>query len=121
VTDEGPATADGVAVERYHAQIDPANVTGQLKSAIAGAAPSLQQIANAMQFTDGSIDAGIDHQGRLVVENGSFNVKVDMGAVKPSLQGSTLQAHLTLDTHFYDYGAKIVVTKPANITGSSST
>lgn len=121
VTDEGGAEADGIAVERYHAQLDPVRVTQTLKSAIEAAAPSLAQVANAMQFKSGSIDVGIDHQGRLVAEEGTFGVTVDLGAVQSSFRGQTLDVSLTLNSHFYDYGANIVVTKPTNVTGNAPT
>ena len=118
VTDEGAAKAQNIDVERYHAQLDPSKATSIVKKAVAGAAPSLQPFVNAMQFTSGSIDVGIDHQGRLIAQTATFGLSVDLGAFDSSLQGQTAQVSETLNAHFYDYGAQIVVTKPANITGT---
>ena len=118
VTDEGAARAQNIDVERYHAQLDPSKVTSIVKAAIGGAAPSLQPFVNAMQFTSGSIDVGIDHQGRLIAQTASFGLTVDLGAFNSSLHGQTAQVSETLNAHFYDYGAHIVVTKPTNVTGA---
>lgn len=118
VTDVGPASAGGVAVERYEAQLDPAKATSTLRSALAGASSSLSHVLGALQFTSGSIGVGIDHQGRLVAEDGSIDMTVDLGAVQPSLQGQTMAATVKLNAHFYDYGAHIVVTKPTDVTGT---
>lgn len=118
VTDAGPASAGGVAVERYEAQLDPTKATSTLRSALAGTSSSLSQVLGAMQFKSGSIGVGIDHQGRLVAEDGSFNMTVDLGAVQPSLHGQTMDASVKLNAHFYDYGAHIVVTKPTDVTGT---
>lgn len=118
VTDEGAAKAQNIDVERYHAQLDPSKVTSIVKAAVGGAAPSLQPFVDAMQFTSGSIDVGIDHQGRLIAETASFGLNVDLGAFNSSLHGQTAQVSETLNAHFYDYGAHIVVTKPTNVTGA---
>ena len=121
VTDEGAARAQNIDVERYHAQLDPSKATSIVKAAIAGAAPSLQPFVNAMHFTSGSIDVGIDHHGRLIAQTETVGLTVDLGAFNSSLQGQTAQVSETENAHFYDYGAHIVVTKPSNVIGTLPT
>lgn len=118
VTDEGPVKAEGISVERYHVQLDPAKATAAARKVIAGASPSLAHVMSGMQFVSGSLEVGIDHQGRLVAEQGTIDVKVDAGAVQSSLSGQTVDVSITLNSHFYDYGAQIVVSKPTNVTGT---
>lgn len=119
VTDNGAAvTPDGISIERYHAQLDPAKATSMVASALAGSSSSLRQVAGALHFKTGSIDVGIDAQGRLAVETGAYEVTVDAGAIRSSLQGETLDANITLNARFYDYGAQIVVTMPSNVNGT---
>lgn len=121
VTDQGHGTVDGVSVERYHAQLDGSKVTSAMKSALSSVvSPYFQKVASAIRFTGGSLDATIDHQGRLVTESGVFDVSIDLGAIQSSFKGTDLSMHATFDAHFHDYGARISVTPPVAVSGTTS-
>lgn len=119
VTDEGPGTADGVSVERYHATLDGTKITGLMRSELAALqSPLFQRLLDAIRFRSGSVDATVDHQGRVVTEAGAFAVSMDLGAVQSSLKGTQMLIHATVNAHLHDYGASISVSKPANVSGS---
>lgn len=113
VMDVGPGTADGVAVERYSAQLDPAKVLALMKSAVSSVqSAQAQQLFSGMKFSAGTIQGTVDHQGRLVTENGAIDVSIDLGALSPSMAGTRMAIHETVDAHFHDYGKAVTVTKP---------
>src|SRR4029077_4533278 len=65
VTDSGPGTVDGVAVEKYHAQLDGAKILNVIKSAMSSLqSSSFQRVFSSLRFTGGALDASIDHRGR---------------------------------------------------------
>ena len=118
VTDDGPGTADGVAVERYSAQMDAAKAIALMKGALAGTQnQQVQQIFNSLTFKSGAIDVAIDHQGRLVSEQGPIDVSVDLGAVQSSFAGTILNVHETIEARFHDYGSPVTITKPSGASG----
>jgi hypothetical protein len=119
VTDNGPGTADGVAVEKYHAQLDGAKVLNVIKSAMSTLqSSSFQRILSSLRFTGGALDASIDHTGRIVHESGIMDAALDLGQIDPSESGDTMSIHLNVDARFYDYGATITVNRPGNVTGT---
>ena len=121
VTDIGPGTADGVAVESYHATLDSAKITALIKNALSGLnTGSLSQVLTSLKFTGGHIDASVDHAGRVVAESGAFDASIDFSALDPSLKGTTMTFTETVAGHFRDYGSPISVTRPTNITGTTA-
>ena len=118
--DEGPGTADGIAVEKYSATFDSAKVLNVMQCAFASLPAQAQQVLKGLPFNGGAIEVTIDHQGRLVTENGPIDASLDLSAVQPSLAGTTMHMHETVDSHFHDYGSRITVTKPAVRPGSAA-
>jgi len=119
VSDTGAGTSNGVGVEKYHAQLDQAKITSVIKSALASLkSPLFDKVLSTMQFTGGSLDAAVDHAGRLVTDSGVIDVSMDLGAIDATYSGTALQLHETVSSHFYDYGAPITVSRPSNVTGS---
>jgi hypothetical protein len=113
VTDEGPATADGVAVERYSAQLDSAKIVAMMKAALSSVQlPQLQSLFNNLTFSGGALQVTIDHQGRLVTENGPIDVAVDLGSFGAGMAGTRMTIHETVDAHYHDYGAAVTVSRP---------
>ena len=120
VTDNGPASVDGVAVERYHAQLDGAKITDVIKSGLSRLKGAFfQRVSSAIRFTGGTLDASIDHSGHLVHDDGFFDAAMDLTAVDPSLSGTTMTIHGAFDGRFFDYGAPITVERPGNVTGAA--
>jgi hypothetical protein len=118
VADQGPGTADGVPVERYAAQLDPAKVVALLKSALSSVPnPLTQQLFSSMTFSGAAMEVTVDQQGRLVTEHGPIDVSVDLSGLSPKLAGTHMAVHETVDAHFHDYGAAITVSKPALTSG----
>jgi hypothetical protein len=121
VTDAGAGTADGVAVEKYHATFDPAKVLDTIRSALkALQSSSFQGILQHITLSGGSIDATVDHSGRLVSEDGSIDAGIDMSSVSAALRGTTLSVHAAFHGHFRDYGTAITVPPPAHVTGTTA-
>jgi hypothetical protein len=121
VTDNGPGTADGVAVENYHATLDSAKITGLIKNALSGLnSGALSQVLSSVKFTGGHLDASVDHAGHIVADSCAFNASMDFGPLDPSLKGTTMTFAETAAGHFRDYGSPITVTRPTNITGTTS-
>jgi hypothetical protein len=116
-TDEGAGTADGVAVERYSATLDQSKMLNLMQSALGSLPAQAQQFLKAMTIKDDSIEVTIDHQGRLVTESGPIDVTMDLGALQPSMAGTTMNIHETIDAHFHDYGSSVTVTKPSVTAG----
>ena len=116
-TDEGPGTADGVAVEKYSATFDSAKVLALMQSAFGSLPAQAQQVLKGLTFNGGAIEVTINDQGRLVTENGPIDASLDLSAVQPSLAGTTMHIHETVDAHFHDYGSAITVTKPSVTSG----
>lgn len=113
VTDEGSGATDGVAVERYSAQLDAAKVLKLMEAELGSAQPSsVQQLVGGMTFKGGALEVTIDTQGRLVTEHGPIDASVDLGAFGSSLAGTRLTIHEEIDGHFHDYGTPVTVTPP---------
>ena len=120
VADRGSAVADGVKVERYHATLDPAKMSAMVRDQLSSMnSGPISEVVGALQFQGGGLDATIDGSGRLVTETGTLGAGVDLGKVEPSMSGTSISFELTLSSHFYDYGAHIAVSKPANVTGTN--
>ena len=115
VTDNGPGTADGVAVENYSAHFDGSKVLALIRSAFSSvqAPAQLQRVFAAITFKSGTLEVSLDHQGRVVTEQGPLDATLDLGSLSSSLAGTTLVVHEALDAHFHDYGGAVTVTKPA--------
>jgi hypothetical protein len=110
-----------VSVERYHATLDAGKVTSFIRSEMAALqSPVFQRVLSSLRFTGGAVDATVDHRGRLVTEDGFADATMNLGSVEPQLQGTTMSLHETFDSHFYDYGAPISVSKPAHVSASST-
>ncbi|HWW09443.1 MAG TPA: hypothetical protein VNY76_04280 [Candidatus Acidoferrales bacterium] len=121
VTDVGPGTADGVAVENYHATLDSAKITALIKKALSGLnSGSLSQVLSSVKFTGGHLDASVDHAGHIVADSCAFNGSMDFGSLDPSLTGTTMTFAETATGHFRDYGSSITVLPPANVTGTTT-
>jgi hypothetical protein len=122
VTDEGPSTADGVAVERYSAQLDAAKVLKLIQDALGSSAQAqtFQEMVKGMTFKGGALEVTIDHQGHIVTEHGPIDATVDLSAFGASLAGTKLSIHEVVDGHFHDYGSAVVVTPPANASVTTS-
>ncbi len=119
VTDEGAGTADGVAVERYSAQLDGSKVIALIRGALASVPSSaMTKLYNSLTFKAGSLEVTIDHQGHVVTEHGPIDASMDLGAVSASLAGTHVDIHELLDGHFHDYGSAVTVSRPAVIASS---
>jgi hypothetical protein len=114
VTDQGSGTADGVAVERYSAQLDSTKVLKLIQTSLGSAqASAMQQLFSSMTFKGGALQVTIDHQGRVVTESGPIDASVDLGSFGASLAGTRMNIHEVVDGHFHDYGSAVTVTRPA--------
>ncbi len=121
VTDDGPGTADGVAVERYSAQLDGTKLLALVRSGLSSVhapKPLLQELFNSLTFKSGTLHVALDHQGRIVSESGPLDVTADLSALGPSLAGTHIDIHEVIDAHFHDYGSAVTVTKPAAFAAS---
>jgi hypothetical protein len=116
-SDEGPGTADGVAVERYSATLDSAKVAAMMQSAAASLPSQTQQFLKSIVISDATIQVSIDQQGRVVTESGPIDLSIDLGALMPSQAGTRMSIHDTMDAHFHDYGSAVTVTKPSVAAG----
>jgi hypothetical protein len=110
VTDEGSGTADGVAVERYHALIDPAKIQKELISLLPDVSTSARNVLSAVTITDATVDVTVDGSGRIVTLNAGLTATVDGSAL--GLTGNPTVRE-TWSGHFSNYGADIVVTPPS--------
>jgi hypothetical protein len=114
VTDEGANTADGVAVERYSAQLDGTKVLALIRAGMSSSqTPAMQQLFSSMTFKGGALQVTIDQQGRVVTESGPIDASVDLGSFGASLAGTRMNIHEVVDGHFHDYGSAVTVTRPA--------
>lgn len=118
VKDIGPTSVSGTPAEEYEAQLDPDKMASLLRSYLSSIGNGAQSnILRALRFDGGTLDAAVDHQDRLLTENGSFTASIDLGKVQASFQGTVMHISITITSHFYDYGAAITVTRPANVNG----
>lgn len=120
VTDEGAGSADGVAVERYSAQLDGAKVLKLIQAELVSSAQSgpTEQLLKGLTFNGGAIEVTVDHEGRIVTEHGPIDASVDLGAFGASLAGTRMSIHEVIDAHFHDYGSAVTVTRPAGTASS---
>ena len=114
VTDEGAGTADGVAVEKYHAVLDPSKLTSLIQSQLQSLGSSLstqdQNILNAVTISGATADVTVDSSSRLVTLDLAMTLSVDGPAL--GLSGyPTVQE--TWSAHVFNYGADIVVQPPS--------
>jgi hypothetical protein len=122
VTDTGSGVLDGVGVENYHADLDPAKSTAAIKSALAPFKSSLfSTVLNTIKFTDGTLDASVDQNGHVLSDGCRIAATMDLSALDPSLQGSTLHLAVTVGGDFHDYGTPIVVQRPVTVSGTTTT
>jgi hypothetical protein len=122
VADTGSAVVDGANVEDYHADLDPAKSTAAIKSALAPFKSSLFSAAfNTIKFTDGTLDASVDQSGHVLSDGCRIAATMDLSALDPTLQGSTLHLAVTVSGDFHDYGVPIVVQRPVNVSGTTTT
>ncbi len=112
VTDEGPGTADGVAVERYSAKVDGAKVLTLIQTELGSVPSAAQTLFKSISFDGGALEVTIDHQGRIVTEHGPIDASVDLSTLGASLAGTRLTIHEVIDGHFHDYGSAVTVTRP---------
>jgi hypothetical protein len=118
VSDSGAGEMDGVQVETYHAELDPAKVTALIKTALSGTASAVvSKVLGHIRFTGGHIDASLDSNERLISDSGVINASIDMGSLERSLQGTSLAMEEDISGDFHDYGATITVTAPQATTG----
>jgi hypothetical protein len=109
VTDQGSGTADGVAVERYHALIDPAKIQKELISLLPDVSAESRNVLSAVTITGATVDLSIDSSGRIVTMNAAVTASVNGSAL--GLSGSPT-VHETYSGSFSNYGADIVVQPP---------
>lgn len=123
VTQTGGVEVNGAQATSFHATLDTGKVDAFLRQGLAAANdPVLDQVANNMGLTNGSLDAVVDTQDNLLSETGSIDAAMDLGALSPRDAGSTLNMHEGISGAFSDYGAAITVTPPkdVNVTGPSN-
>jgi hypothetical protein len=110
VTDEGSGTADGVAVEKYHAVIDPSKIRSELNSLSPDVSAQDRNILSAVTISGATVDVTLDSSGRIVTLNAALTASVDGSAL--GLSGNpTVQE--TWSGHIFNYGADIVVQPPS--------
>jgi len=109
VTDQGSGTADGVAVERYHALIDPAKIQKELISLLPDVSAESRNVLSAVTITGATVDLTIDSSGRIVTMNAAVTASVNGSAL--GLSGNPT-VHETYSGSFSNYGADIVVQPP---------
>jgi len=110
VTDEGSGTADGVAVETYHAVIDSAKVQSELNSLGPVVSTQVRNILSAVTISDATVDVTIDSSGRLVTLDAALTASVNGAAL--GISGNPI-VHETWSGQFLNYGANIVVQPPS--------
>jgi len=110
VTDEGSGTADGVAVETYHAVIDSAKVQSELNSLGPVVSTQVRNILSAVTISGATVDVTIDSSGRLVTLDAALTASVNGAAL--GISGNPI-VHETWSGHFSNYGADIVVQPPS--------
>ena len=121
VTHTGAVEVNGLTAASYHAVIDPVKLGNYLKTNLAAAHdPDLDKLADNIGVTDATVDAAIDPNGNLISETGVFDTAMDMGAVSPADQGSTLNMKEQINGAFSDYGAPVSIAKPAHVTGAAT-
>ena len=121
VTHTGAVEVNGLTAASYHAVIDPVKLSNYLKTNLASAHdPNLDKLADNIGVTDATVDAAIDPNGNLISETGVFDTAMDMGAVSPADQGSTLNMKEQINGAFSDYGASISIAKPGKVTGAAT-
>jgi hypothetical protein len=121
VADTGSGVVDGADVENYHADLDPVKSTAAIRSALAPFKSSLfAKTLNTIKFTDGTLDASVDHNGHVLSDGCRIGATMDLSAFDPTLQGSTLHLAVTVAGDFHDYGAPIVVQRPGDVSGTTT-
>ncbi|MGA2283980.1 MAG: hypothetical protein ABSH07_10015 [Candidatus Dormibacteria bacterium] len=110
VTDEGSGTADGVAVEKYHAVIDPSKIQSELQSLSPVVSTQVRNILSAVTISGATADVTIDSSGRIVTLDATLTASVDGSAL--GLSGNPT-VHETWSGQFFNYGADIVVQPPS--------
>jgi len=110
VSDQGSGTADGVAVERYHALIDPAKIQKELTSLLPDVSTPARNVLGAVTISGATVDVTIDSSGRIVTLNAQLTASVNGAAVGLS-QNPTVDE--TWSGQFFNYGADIVVQPPS--------
>jgi hypothetical protein len=110
VTDEGSGTAGGVAVEKYHAVIDPSKIQSELNSLSPDVSTQDRNILSAVTVSGATVDVTLDSSGRIVTLNSDLTASVDGSAL--GLAGQ-LTVHETWSGHIFNYGANIVVQPPS--------
>ena len=121
VTHTGAVEVNGLTAASYHAVIDPVKLGNYLKQNVAGTNdPDLAKLADNVGITDASFDAAVDPNGNLISETGVFDTAMDMGALDPALQGSTMNMKEQVNGAFTDYGAAISIAKPGHVTGAAT-
>ncbi len=113
VADTGAGSVDGVSVEEYRADLDPAKVASVLTKALGSLDnPLLSSVGKALHFQDGYLNIALDSSNRLVQEDGVVDASLDLSSLAPGLKGTTMSFAETVSAHFYDYGAAITVSRP---------
>jgi len=114
VTDQGAAEVDGVSVEDYHADLDPAKLTAAVRGVLSssGAGTLVNKVLQSLQLTDGHVDAFVDSAGRVISENGTIDATMSLGALNASLNGQSVGFNEGFTGDFHDYGAAITITPP---------
>jgi hypothetical protein len=110
VSDEGPGTADGVAVEKYHALIDPAKLQKELTSLLPNVSAEARNVLSAVTISGATVDVTLDSSGRIITLNADLTASVNGSAL--GLSGNPT-VHETWSGHFFNYGADIVVQPPS--------
>jgi hypothetical protein len=121
VTPTGGVEVNGVSAASYHAVLDPVKLGNYEKNSLASANdPVLDAMLDHIGVTDGYSDVAINPNGQMISETSQVDVALDMGAVSPVDQGSTLNMKQQYTGAFSDYGASINIDKPANVTGTAT-
>jgi hypothetical protein len=109
VTDEGPGTAGGVAVEKYHAVIDASKIQRELQSLSPDVSAEEQSILGAVTISGATVDVTIDSSGRMVTLQAALTASVNGSAL--GISGNPT-VHETWSGDFFNFGADIVVQPP---------
>ena len=109
VSDEGAGTAGGVAVEKYHAIVNPSKIQRELTSLLPEVSTPARDVLSAVTISGATVDVTLDSSGRIVTLNAALTASVDGSAL--GLSGNPT-VHETWSGHIFNYGADIVVQPP---------
>lgn len=133
VSDAGPNTVDGQAVEMYHSVIDPTKMHALIAKLFSSLFSGSQlgtytsALSSAIAIKTGTVDLAVNSAGLPVRETEAEDVSFDLtklGAAMNAPASATSQLHGVVEVSiagtftFGAFGAPVTVTKPANVTGT---